>query len=153
MTPARMPRWALSFADLCLLLLGFFVLLQTQSGREASFVESMRAAFDEHRPAAPNRHDYPANALFEPSEAVLKPEARQRLIALAFSAEERRIRIESTGFDAGARRFDRWELAAARLAAIARALQAGGVSEDQVEILLPSMSGAPRGQKIALTVE
>ena len=30
MSAVRTPRWALSFADLCLLLLGFFVLLQAQ---------------------------------------------------------------------------------------------------------------------------
>jgi hypothetical protein len=147
MTPARMPRWALSFADLCLLLLGFFVLLQTQSGREASFIESVRAAFDE--PAAADRHDYHARTLFEAGEAVLKPAARDRFRAFARTAH--RIRIESIGFDPGARRFDRWELAAARLAAVARALQAGGVPEDRIEVAMPIIGGAAHGQTISLT--
>jgi len=62
------------------------------------------------------------------------------------------VRIESIGTDRNTSRFDGWELAAARAAAVARAIQAGGLSEQRIMISIPEMNGiAGRdGQHIAI---
>lgn len=147
MTPVRSPRWALSFADLCLLLLAFFVLLQSRNGDRAHLAASMRAAFgDDGAPVV--RHDYPASSLFEPGEAVLKPAVRARFVALGREASA--VRITSDGMDMAARRLDRWELAAARVAAIARSVQAGGVPENRIEVAMPPMGGSAVEQQITV---
>ena len=65
-----------------------------------------------------------------------------------------KIRIESIGIDPGTRRFDGWELAAARTAAIARAVQAGGISDKAITISIPAMSSADAtGQHIGIEVQ
>jgi flagellar motor protein MotB len=146
MTPVRAPRWALSFADLCLLLLAFFVLLQSRNGDRAQMAASMRAAFGDAAPATAQH--YPASSLFEPGEAVLKPEQRARFVALGRHAAA--IRITGDGMDPANHRLDAWELAAARVAAVARAVQAGGVPESRIEILMPRMDGRGTGQRISV---
>ena len=149
MTPIRNPRWAISFADLCLLLLAFFVLLQAQTGDRAKLAASMRAAFGDDTPRA-DHHDYEAQTLFEPGEAVLMPQARDHFAALGQKVTN--IRITSEGMDPAARRFDGWELAAARVAAIARALQAGGVPESGIEVVMPQLNGRATGQHISVSL-
>lgn len=147
MTPIRAPRWALSFADLCLLLLAFFVLLHARNGEGAKVAESMRAAFGE---ASPSRAlAYAAHDIFEPGEAVLKPQARARFEALG-RATQGMVRIASTGLDPASNRLDGWELAAARVAAVARALRAGGLPERRIEVSMPQLSGTATGQRIAV---
>jgi hypothetical protein len=78
MSAVPVPRWAVSFADLGLLLLGCFVLLHAmESARpKAGAADAPRAE------ATPGRA-YAASDLFEPGEAVLRPEARIRLLAEA----------------------------------------------------------------------
>jgi len=151
MSPIRTPRWALSFADLCLVLLAFFVLLHARNGDGMKVAQSMRAAFGGAEPLNESSHVYQAAGLFEPGEAVLWPRGRARLEALGRNATAR-IRIASTGMDPGTRRFDRWELAAARVAAVARALQASGVDERRIEVVMPQMSGAATGQMISVAI-
>jgi flagellar motor protein MotB len=151
MTPVRTPRWALSFADLCLLLLAFFVLLQAQNGDRAKVAASMRSAFGD-TPSHTSAHDYEARALFERGEAVLKPKEQARFLALGrrAAADHASIRIASDGMDPATRRFDAWELAAARVAAIARAVQAGGLPESRIEVVMPQMKGRATGQHISV---
>jgi flagellar motor protein MotB len=136
-------RWALSFADLCLLLLGFFVLLQARpdgqrlsAGLRAAFVKKAGADFEQ-----------PANTMFEPGEAILRPDTLTALRALA--DKDVSVTIVSRGVDAGTQRFDAWELAAARAAASARALAAAGMPQAQIAIDL--QPGDPTGQIIAVT--
>jgi flagellar motor protein MotB len=148
MTPVRAPRWALSFADLCLLLLAFFVLLQAQNGDRAKVAASMRSAFGD-RPSRADAHHYEARMLFERGEAVLKPEAQARFMAIGRNGGK--VRITSEGMDRATRRFDAWELAAARVAAVARAVQAGGLPEGRIEVVMPQMSGPATGQRISIT--
>jgi hypothetical protein len=52
--------------------------------------------------------------------------------------------------DPATRRLDGWELAAARVAAIARAVKAGGLNESRIEVVMPKMSGRATGQRISL---
>ena len=143
-SPGGRQRWALSFADLCLLLLGFFVLLQARpDGRRLS--AGLRAAFVKQAGTA---YEQPAGAMFEPGEAILRPSARAALRALA--GKDVSITLVSRGTDPGTQRFDAWELAAARAAATARAIGEGGVPQDRVAIDLAP--GDATGQVIAVTV-
>ncbi|MEH3106319.1 MAG: flagellar motor protein [Sphingomonas fennica] len=142
---ARSPRWMMSFADICLLLLGFMVLLHAQAIDGRKLAQGMRAAFGNAGPAAD--HDLAAGTLFAPAEAVLRPPARARLAALgrAAAAHGRGVRIESRGTDpAPGGRLDRWELAAARTAAVARAVAAGGLREDAIQVSIPQLGGSER---------
>ncbi|TVV69629.1 flagellar motor protein [Sphingomonas solaris] len=136
------PRWILSFADLCLLLLCFFVILNAQKGDPKRVAQGMRAAFGEPAPAAA-RTDYRAALLFEPGEAVLTAPAARWLGGLGrqAAAAGADVLIVSDGLDPATARLDGWELAAARVAATGRAVRAGGLSEAHVTLSIPAMGG------------
>lgn len=142
-----MPRWAISFADLGLLLLGCFVMLHalelTRSKAEAA---SPVAA----GPVSALMLDVPAADLFGPGDARLTGEGRARLKAIGAAAAARGagIRIQSAGSDPGGRRFDAFELSAARAASSARALQSGGLAEGAVAILV---AGGPGAQQMRIS--
>ena len=136
-------RWALSFADLCLLLLGFFVLLQARPD-SAYLSAGVKAAFAGRAPAT---MEQPANAWFDTGEAVLKPAARARLHTFARGAGE--VTVASRGTEPRAARFDGWELAAARTAAVAREVQLAGVAEGRINLGIDPGTGG--GQRIFLS--
>jgi flagellar motor protein MotB len=142
-------RWALSFADLSLVLLGFFVILQAHAADRARVVDSVRSAFRPVAGAGPII--YTSEALFQPGEAVFRRDAGRALggIGRRAAARGQRVAVTSAGVDRLARRFDGWELAAARTAAVARAIGAGGLPEDRIEMaVMPA--GAGRGQRIEI---
>jgi flagellar motor protein MotB len=147
MTPLALPRWTVSFADLSLLLLGFFILLQAGDRREAA--ASARAAITGEQAAGPLLDDE-ADAMFEPGEARLTPQARIRVYDIARVAGARELVVESRGRDGAASRFDAWELAAARTAALARALQEAGVPEARIEIVIAPEQVGEAGQRLTL---
>jgi flagellar motor protein MotB len=120
---ARRNRWAISFADLTLLLLGFFVLLQASGNRSAAMIAGVGQQFG----AKPMRQavELRAGELFAPGEAMLTPAGRARIATAAKGL--RSIEVTSHGTDRAHHRFDDWDLAAARLGAVARALKADGV--------------------------
>lgn len=146
-------RWVLSFADLCLLLLGFFVILHARQGDAVRLSASMRASFG----GAPQtvRTDYRADAIFEPGEAVLKLSAARWLARLGAEAKAAKmgVLIVSDGIDPATARLDGWELAAARAAAAARAVRAGGLDESRLTLSIPAMGGAGHaaGQTLRIT--
>lgn len=154
MKATRAPRWAVSFADLCLLLLGFFILLQAQNGEPQRLAAGLRAAFGENQWEKQRQNAFRAAALFEPGEAVLTPAATATLrqIGARARSENNSIHIVSEGSDPGTRRFDRWELAAARAAAIGRAIRAGGIDERRIDIAIPSVSGRGDETGQAITI-
>jgi len=138
-------RWALSFADLCLLLLGFFVLLQAKP--DANHLSAgLRAAFGARADAALQSD---ANSWFEPGEAVLTPQGHKILGDFARSAGDRGLIVSSRGTEPKGARFDGWELAAARTAAVARDLSTSGVAQDKVAIAIDPATGG--GQTIQIT--
>ena len=139
-TPAR---WALSFADLCLLLLGFFVILQAQRGQAGT----TGPAVAHDRPAGAG--GFAAAGLFMAGEAVFRPGAADRLALIGAQAGTRRIVVESSGADAATRRFDSWELAAARTAAVARAVAQGGIDPARIELVM-TPARTPGAQVIAV---
>ena len=146
-------RWALSFADLCLVLLGFLLLLQAHRGDPAALNAGLRAAFGS---SAPKAYDEIANVLFQPGEAILLPQARAHFRAIGQDAARRGaiVHVESIGTDAAARRFDAWELAAARSAAISRAISEGGLDARKVDLSIDGTGPAARqaGQHVRVTV-
>lgn len=138
-------RWALSFADLALLLLGFFVLLQAKP--DANHLSAgLRAAFGARAGAA---FQQPARSLFEQGEAVLTDPARKALRMFARQAGTGGLIVSSRGTEADAARFDGWELAAARTAAVARELAAAGLKADRIAVAIDPATGG--GQTIRIT--
>lgn len=148
MRPVSVPRWTVSFADLVLLLLAFFVLLQANGGRVVA--AAARAAFSDAPIDAPLLAA-PAASLFEPGEARLTSRARAELSRLAAAAPERgTVVVTSEGRNADAHRFDGWELAAARTAALARALAEGGVAEQRIVIRMPAHESGKARQELSV---
>jgi flagellar motor protein MotB len=131
MNSAPVPRWAISFADLVLLLLGCFVLLHAMESARPK-AEAGAAP----RATGPALHSFRADALFEPSEAVLRPGVRERLQAEGRRFSDRSIALVSRGGGESGGRLDRFELSAARVAAFARALQQGGAGPREIAIAM-----------------
>ena len=134
MIRAARARWALSFADLSLLLLGFFVLLQANQSTKEQALEGLNSYFGAID--APHRADLEADKLFAPGEALLSQPGRTRLVQATrpFVAGRATIRIQSLGLAPGQHRFDSWDLSAARLGAVARALVSAGIAPDRIQI-------------------
>ncbi|MCB2015774.1 MAG: OmpA family protein [Sphingobium sp.] len=143
---ARRNRWALSFADLCLLLLGFFILLHASNGRQQEVMSGVAQEFG--APVVKNER-LVAKALFQPGEAMLSAAGKAEVAKLAqrYRGNGNAIEIRSVGLDQATNRFDNWDLAAARLGALARALKAEGVPRDRVVIRgLDQLSESKAGQ-------
>ena len=143
-----LPRWAVSFADLILLLLGCFVMLHA--------MESARPRAATGAPAVASSQPAPARAfhaaeVFQPGEAMLTPEARDALRAEGTRLAGHPLRILSTGTGEDGGRLDRFELAAARAAAIGRALREGGVAERDISIVMGETGTPGAGQIIAIS--
>lgn len=149
-------RWVLSFADLALLLLAFFVLMQAQAADRLKLAAGIRDAFGGGGADVPNGNveGFAAAAMFQNGEAILKPDALQRLKAIGAAASRAggRVIVASQGRDGQSARLDSWELAAARATAAARAIRSGGLPDAMIEITLPPMraSEPPRGQRISV---
>ena len=139
MNRAQRSRWALSFADLCLLLLGFFVLLQAQrqTGRERALA-GLNAYFGSGGRQSRVDADIPATELFVPEQAMLTAAGRARILAIAREASQSGVvHISSRGTDAGTARFDGWDLASARVGAVARGFAQAGLRPDRIRIAGP----------------
>jgi flagellar motor protein MotB len=132
-------RWAISFADLIMLLLAFFVMLQAQAHDRLKMVAGIRSAFGGSGNSDPVE-GFAAAALFEPGEAILKAGQQDWFARMGTRARKSRERITVTaqGRDPGSARLDSWELAAARTAAIARAIHAGGLPENRIDVAIPT---------------
>ncbi len=143
---ARRNRWAVRFADLLLLLLAFFVLLQASGSRRDAMLAQVSRQFG-GRPMA-DGVEIRAADLFLPGEALLSVQGEARIAALAHRfASAPSVEIRSRGADRQHERFDEWDLAAARLGAVARALQARGLARDRLLIRgLDQADGQADGQ-------
>ncbi|MEZ5656718.1 MAG: flagellar motor protein MotB [Sphingobium sp.] len=146
----RRNRWAVSFADLALLLLGFFVLLQASNGRQQEVVSGVAEQFG----APPTKSDrLVARDLFQPGEAMLTSAGEAQISELAkrYAGSGQGIEIRSIGLDPATHRFDNWDLAAARLGAVARAMTAQGIARDRIVIRgLDQQSESRAGQVLLL---
>lgn len=145
---ARRNRWAISFADLALLLLGFFVLLQASSSRKEEIVGEIAREFGAQGFAS---DVLSAKALFQPGEAMLSEAGKAQISAIAAKHRTGTIELHSIGQDRGADRYDRWDLAAARVGALARALAGEGVDPRRIVIRgLDQSQGGDAGQRFTL---
>ena len=124
MSVAVAPRWAVSFADLGLLLLGCFVMLHAMSQVDGEAGAPAPAAA---------LATYRASDLFEPGEARLTAAGARRIAADARRFDGN-LALVSRGADPGSARLDRIELAAARAASLARALRENGIGEDRLSL-------------------
>lgn len=138
------PRWAVSFADLGLVLIGCFVMLHAMETARPKADATAALPVREHATTI-----FQARELFEPGEARLLATAVPTLQAEGGRWAGHPIRIVSRGAAEGSVRLDRFELAAARSAAMARALRDGGVSEGDIEIRVEAAEANTR-QTIAL---
>lgn len=150
-------RWVLSFADLALLLLAFFVMMQAQVSDRLKLAAGMRGAFggsDDGAGGDTTITGFTAAQIFEAGEAILKPDQTVRLKAIGAAAAKakRRVIVASQGRDGQSARLDAWELSAARTTAVARAVRMGGLPEAMIEIAIPPMraSEPARGQRISV---
>ena len=142
-----LPRWAVSFADLVLLLLGCFVLLHAmEAGRPKAAVAAARPT----QAAAPVR-SFNAAEVFQPGEALLTQEARDALRSEGARLAGQSVRIVSSGTGEEGGRLDRFELAAARAAAIGRALREGGLAEGEMAISMGEGGTPGAGQTISIS--
>ena len=142
---ASVPRWEVSFADLVLLLLGCFVLLHA--------MESQRPKADAAttpRDAVPAGQLLAADSLFEAGDARLTESGRARLLALAGTLRGGGVTVSGRGVGDAGLRLDRFELAAARTAAVARALREGGIAEAAIAVRVDNAPGGRPGQTIAV---
>lgn len=152
-------RWVLSFADLALLLLSFFVLMQAQVADRMKLAAGLREAFGgDASSAGTERPDLGttlvAGVLFEPREAIFRAGQADRLKRIGASAARsgKRVLVASEGRDEASARLDAWELSAARTTAVARAIRGGGVPDAMIDIAIPPTRASEpvRGQRIAV---
>ncbi len=149
---ARRNRWAVSFADLLLLLLGFFILLQASGQKRDAMLAQVRQQFGGR--AVAKDMELRAAELFLRDEALLSDQGRAAVarVAAGLRSSSGRIDISSLGTDPARRRFDPWDLAAARLGAVARELRAQGLADERLRIRgLDQMDGGTgKGQVIRI---
>jgi flagellar motor protein MotB len=145
-----LPRWAVSFADLVLLLLGCFVLLHAMEAQQPKAAAGAPAGAS-NRPALAPARSFNAAEVFQAGEALLTPEAREALRAEGGRLAGHPVRIFSTGTGEDGGRLDRFELAAARAAAIGRALREGGIAEGDIAISMGESGTPGSGQSIAIS--
>lgn len=142
---ASVPRWAVSFADLVLLLLGCFVLLHAMEAQRPKAGAAVAP-----RDAVPAGRMLAADSLFEAGEARLTESGRARLLALVGSLRGGGVTVSGRGVGQAGSRLDRFELAAARTAAVARTLREGGVAEAAISVRVDNSPSGQPGQTIAI---
>jgi hypothetical protein len=126
-TPRSRQRWWISLADLTLLIACIMVPLARSGGGRAAGTQWAQS-------------EIPLAALFVDGEAMLSAKGKRRLAKVDTGAHYR----ISVGIDhSGGARLDQWELAAARTAALARALRTAGVAEDRIMLAAPTAKTGP----------
>lgn len=143
----RRNRWAISFADLALLLLGFFVLLHANAGRQQEIVGQIAQQF-----GAPTAGSdvLRADVLFAQGEAMIAPRGSIEIAKIAARMKKSReiVEIHSVGQSGATLRFDAWDLSAARLGSVARVLTQAGIDPRRIVIrgLDQTQASAVKGQ-------
>jgi flagellar motor protein MotB len=152
--PEISTRWAISFADLIMLLLAFFVMMQAQAHDRLKMMAGIRNAFG-GSVRATGVDGFTASALFQPGEAILKAEDANRFVRIGAEALKagERVSITAQGREKGSARLDSWELAAARTAAVARAIEAGGLPENRIDIAIPTPPPEDREKSLRINIQ
>lgn len=153
MTPAQ--RTTLSFLDLALIMTGVMALIASVGDSHPAVAEALVDSFGRSDAPSVQRTSVPVARLFEPQEARLTRAGAAKIAALGQKAASAEIGIMvPVVTEKGASRLDRWELAAARTAAIMRVLADQGVADSAMipDLARPSTGAAKGSQDVTLTV-
>lgn len=130
-------------------------MLQASGGRRDDMIAAVNQQFGAQAPQPDIA--LRAAALFEPGEALLSAAGKRQLAEIAgrLAAQTGKVELRSRGTDPARQRFDQWDLAAARLGAVARALRAGGIVEGRLVLrgLDQAEATDAKGQIIHIVVE
>ena len=142
MTPAQ--RTTLSFLDLALIMTGVMAMIASVGDRHPVVADAFSESFGQEKAAQAQQVRLKLSTLFEPQEARLTARGRQTIAALGGKNRQADFAIAVPVLAAqGTSRLDRWELAAARTAAIMRVLADQGVTD---AAMLPDLARPGDGQ-------
>ena len=141
MTPAQ--RTTVSFLDIALIMTGVMAMIASVGDRHPAVAEALADNFGARKSAPVERIALPLARLFEPQEARLAPDGAATIAALGAKARTAEIGIAvPVVAESGTSRLDRWELAAARTAAIMRVLADQGIADSD---LVPDLARPGKG--------
>lgn len=147
MTPAQ--RTTVSFLDLALIMTGVMAMIASVGDNHPAVAGALSKNFGAQADQA-QQLELPLATLFEPQEARLTDDGIRKIAALGAKSARAEIGIAVPVLaEKGASRLDRWELAAARTAAIMRVLADQGMADDAI---VPDLArpGARTGQKVVV---
>ncbi len=146
MTPAQ--RTTVSFLDLALIMTGVMAMIASVGDRHVAVAEAFSDSFGAETAVRSETVALPLVDLFEPQEARMTAKGVQAVAALGGNNRQAEFAIAvPVVTQEGASRLDRWELAAARTAAIMRVLADNGVADGA---MLPDLARpGQRGSKSA----
>lgn len=153
MTPAQ--RTTVSFLDLALIMTGVMAMIASVGDRHPAVAEAIADGFSQQTPAAVERVALPLARLFEPQEARLTEQGHAAIAALGAKAASAEFGIAvPVVAESGASRLDRWELAAARTAAIMRVLADQGVADSAMvpDLARPADAAARQSRDVGMTI-
>lgn len=153
MTPAQ--RTTLSFLDLALIMTGVMAMIASVGDRHPAVAEALSDSFGNQAAARSRQVALPLASLFEPQEARMTAKGMQAIAALGGKNRQAQFVIAVPVLEnKGVSRLDRWELAAARTAAIMRVLADQGVADQAMLPDLARSSDPPEGAagKVRLTI-
>ena len=153
MTPAQ--RTTLSFLDLALIMTGVMAMIASVGDRHPVVAEAFSESFGTEGTARAQRIRLSLDSLFEPQEARMTAGGRQAIAALGGKNRQAHFAIAvPVVAEKGASRLDRWELAAARTAAIMRVLADQGVADSAMmpDLARPGGGRAETAPAVQLTV-
>lgn len=153
MTPAQ--RTTLSFLDLALIMTGVMAMIASVGDRHPVVAEALSDSFGSTSAAQSQHVALPLASLFEPQEARMTAKGMQAIAALGGNNRQAEFVIAVPVLEnKGVSRLDRWELAAARTAAIMRVLADQGVADNAMLPDLARSADPPKGTegKVRLTI-
>ncbi len=154
MTPAQ--RTTVSFLDLALIMTGVMAMIASVGDRHAAVAEAFSDSFGTDTAAQPRIVALPLAGLFEPQEARMTAKGVQAIAALGGKNRQAEFAIAvPVVTQEAASRLDRWELAAARTAAIMRVLADAGVADGAMvpDLARPGQGGsASVARTVRLTI-
>jgi len=153
MTPAQ--RTTLSFLDLALIMTGVMAMIASVGDRHPAVADAFAESFGKTGNAAAERVTLKLTSLFEPQEARLTARGRQAIAALGGKNRQAEFGIAVPVVASnGSSRLDRWELAAARTAAIMRVLAEEGVADGAMlpDLARPDEARGAEGGMVQISI-
>lgn len=146
----RKNRWVFAFADLSLLMIGYFVIMMNASPSLTDATIPLKSAENEGASISLRSKD-----LFAEHEAMISDEGKSVIADFLVSnkVSNQRIKLSLNGWDPASERLDGWELAAARLAATGRVIREQGIEADSIHIGLIDQSNIEDEQNITIRVQ